>query len=82
MPEFSFPFIDAIEVKTYVNLEFDTDFIVELARQIAMPINSFSNDFTNIFSEAIPDLDLRDALPSEINFQLDINNENLEQMIN
>jgi hypothetical protein len=59
MPEFSFPFIDAIKVTTYVNMEFDTDFIVELARQIVMPINSMSNDFTNIFSNAIPDLDFR-----------------------
>jgi hypothetical protein len=59
MPEFSFPFIDSINVTTYVNMEFDTDFIVELARQIAMPINNFSNDFTNIFSNVLPDLDLR-----------------------
>ena len=29
MPEFSFPFLDAIKVTTYVNLEFETDFIVE-----------------------------------------------------
>jgi hypothetical protein len=60
MPEFSFPFIDAIVVTTYVNLEFETDFIVELARQIAMPINNFSNDFTNIFDIALPDLDFSD----------------------
>jgi hypothetical protein len=73
MPEFSFPFIDAIEVTTYVNLEFETEFIVELARQIAMPLNSFTNDFTNIFETALPDLDLSNLISSEdINVDVDI----------
>ena len=80
MPEFSFPFIDAIKVTTYVNLEFDTDFIVELARQIVMPINNISNDFTNIFSAVLPDLDLRGALPKEINIDVNIDTETIKKL--
>lgn len=44
LPQFSFPFVDAINITSYVNLEFETDFIVELAKQAAMPINSFANN--------------------------------------
>jgi len=82
MPEFSFPFIDAIEVTTYVNLEFETDFIVELARQIAMPINSFSNDFTNIFDIALPDLDLSNILPKDIDVDVTLWVDDLKKMAN
>ncbi|MDD2907859.1 MAG: VCBS repeat-containing protein [Candidatus Gracilibacteria bacterium] len=67
LPQFSFPFIDAIKVTTYVNLEFDTEFIVELARQTAMPINSFTADFTNIFNINVNDLDFRNVTPSDVN---------------
>ncbi len=62
-PEFSFPFVDAISVSTYVNMEFEADFIVELARQIAMPINAFTNDFTNVFDTAARSSDMRDITP-------------------
>lgn len=71
MPQFSLPFIDAIEVKTHVNLEFQVDFIVEMARQVAMPINSFNADFTNIFHIPSDALDYRHIVPSEIN--IDVN---------
>jgi hypothetical protein len=50
LPQFSFPFVDAIEVTTYVNLEFETDFITELARQVTMPLTTFSNDFTQVLN--------------------------------
>jgi len=73
MPQFSFPFVDAIKVTTYVNLEFETDFIVELAKQIAMPLNNFTNDFTNIFETALPDLDLSNIIHNkDINADVDI----------
>jgi len=70
LPQFSFPFVDAIQVTTYVNLEFDVDFLVEMARQVAMPINSFTSDFTNIFDINIYDLDLRWATPSNIDIDI------------
>ena len=70
LPEFSFPFVDAIKVTTYVNLEFEADFIVEMARQIAMPINAFTSDFTNIFNIDINDVDMRDIVPSSIDVNI------------
>jgi len=50
LPEFSFPFVDAIEVVAYVNFEFE--------KQLVQPINSFTNDFTNIFKISLDDLDI------------------------
>lgn len=70
LPQFSFPWIDAIKVTTYVNLEFETDFIVELARQVAMPINSFTSDFTNLFNIWVNDLDFRNIVPNQININI------------
>jgi hypothetical protein len=58
LPQFSLPFVDAIQVTTYVNLEFETDFITEMARQVAMPINRFNSDFTNLFDINIQDIDV------------------------
>jgi hypothetical protein len=72
LPEFSFPFLDAIKVTTYVNLEIESDFLVEMARQVAMPINSFTNDFTNIFSIDPNMLDLRNTIPEDINVDVNI----------
>jgi hypothetical protein len=57
-----------------VNLEFDTDFIVELTRQIVMPINTFTNDFTNIFQNInLLDLKLNNIFPKNIDINVDIN---------
>ena len=47
-PQFSIPFVDAIKVTTYVNLEFEVDFIVEMAKSTLEPFNRFSNDFSNL----------------------------------
>jgi len=69
LPQFSFPFVDAIEVTSYVNLEFETDFVTELARQVTMPLTTFSNDFTQILNLWVNDLDFRALSP----WQLDIN---------
>ncbi len=71
LPEFSFPFVDAIKVTTYVNLEFEADFIVELAKQIAMPINAFTNDFTNIFNIRPNNIDLRNIWPKWVDINID-----------
>lgn len=48
LPQFSYPWIDAIKVTTYVNLEFDADFIVEFARSLLQPLNQFSTDFSHL----------------------------------
>jgi hypothetical protein len=72
LPEFSFPFLDAIKVTSYVNLEFEVDFLVEMARQVAMPINSFTNDFTNVFSIDPNALDFRNAIPQNIDVEINV----------
>lgn len=66
LPQFSYPFIDAIKVTSYVNLEFEADFITEFARNMVMPLNSFTNNVTNMFNVAIPDLDFRNLTPQNI----------------
>ncbi|MGB2110410.1 MAG: hypothetical protein ACPHY8_00265 [Patescibacteria group bacterium] len=65
LPQFSFPFVDAIEVTSYVNLEFETDFVTQLARQVTMPLTTFSNDFTQILNLGVNDLDFRN-IPSQV----------------
>ncbi len=52
LPEFSFPFVDAIKVTTWVNFEVETDFMVEMAKQIVEPINSTNSNIANKFSNA------------------------------
>jgi hypothetical protein len=69
LPQFSYPFVDAIKVTTYVNLEFETDFITELARQVTMPLTTFSNDFTQILNLWVDDLDFS-QLPSHIDINI------------
>jgi hypothetical protein len=33
LPQFSYPFVDSIDVTTYVNFEVDADFILEFVKQ-------------------------------------------------
>lgn len=63
LPQFSFPFIDAIKVTSFVNLEVGSEFMTEMARQTVAPLNSFWNDMTNIVNIWIWDLDFRNSLP-------------------
>ncbi len=70
LPQFSFSFVDAIEVKSYVNFELEADFIVELARQALAPVNTFSNNINVVLKNAVPDLDLRDSIPSSIDIEV------------
>ncbi len=72
LPEFSFPFIDAVKVTSYVNLEFEVDFLVEMAKQVAEPINSFSNDFTNVLQIDQKALDFRDVVPDSIDVNINV----------
>jgi hypothetical protein len=50
-----------------VNLEYETDFITEMVRNITKPLNTFTNDIVNMFDISIKDLDFRNTVPSEIN---------------
>ncbi len=69
LPQFSFPFVDAIKITSYVNLEFETDFILELARQVAMPINWVWNNFTQMLDIEVSDLDFS-ILPSSVDINI------------
>lgn len=71
LPQFSVPFVDAIKVTTWVNLEFESEFLVEAARQLVMPVNVFTNDIVNLMNVEIMDLDFRWIVPSEIEVSSD-----------
>jgi len=68
-PSFGYSAISAIEVSTYVNFEFEMDFIIEAVESIMAPIDSISNNIVNMFNIEIPDLDIQNPLPTN----LDIN---------
>ncbi len=70
LPQFSFSFIDSIDITTYVNFEIEADFILEFVKQWVKPINSFTNDIVNIFNNRLPDLDFSGVLPDTINVDL------------
>lgn len=74
LPQFSYPFVDAIKVTTYVNFEVDNEFVVEMVRQTLDPLNVFTNNFTHIFSWlSISDIDLSELTPQDINIEVDWN---------
>ncbi len=66
LPQFSFPFVYAIKTTAYVNLEYDTDFIIEAARSIATPMRVFSNDLVNKLRIGRIDPTVGVPLPDEI----------------
>lgn len=71
-PAFSYSAISAIKVTTYVNFEFEFDFIVEMARAIVEPVNGFTNNIANLFDYQISDLDLSQEIPSHIDVDLNL----------
>jgi len=70
LPQFSFPVVDAIKVSTYVNLEFETEFLTEAARQITLPLNIFTNNVVNLMNVKVMDLDFT-AVPTNIDVNID-----------
>lgn len=69
-PNFSLSFVDAIKVTTFVNLEFDIDFIVAMSKATLNPLNEFTNDLSNIGSIMIPDVNLRNTVPENIDINV------------
>ena len=53
-PNIPISFLKAIKVTSYVNLEFQADFILEMAKSTVEPINSFTSNVTNIGSGLQP----------------------------
>lgn len=72
LPQFSYPFVDAIKVTTYVNFEFETEFLLEAVRQITAPLDTFTNDIVNMFNIQVPDIDFSGAIPSDINVNVEL----------
>jgi len=65
----SFPSDDAIKVTTFVNLEFETEFLTELVRQAVEPVNSITNNVLNTFSNAW--LDILDFSKYDVNIDVE-----------
>lgn len=72
LPQFSYPFVDAIKVTTYVNFEFETEFILEAVRQITAPLDTFTNDISNMFQIQVPDIDFSGNIPDSINVDINL----------
>lgn len=71
-PEFSYSAISAIKVTTYVNLEFEMEFLLEAIRTITAPIDNVSNNISNLLNISISDVDLSVVAPSDINVDVNI----------
>jgi len=72
MPAFSYSAISAIKVTTYVNLEFETEFIVEAVRAITAPIDKVTNNIVNMFDLQISDLDFSSTVPTSIDTNIEL----------
>jgi len=51
-PEFSFPMLDAIKVTTFVNLEFETEFLTQIVRSAVERRKTETTNILNSFSNA------------------------------
>ncbi|MDP2104278.1 MAG: hypothetical protein Q8K26_05140, partial [Candidatus Gracilibacteria bacterium] len=73
-PNFPMSFTDGIKVKTYVNLEFEVEFILEMARATLGPLNTVTNNVSNLTGSqpTIPNVDLRNTVPDNINVNTEI----------
>jgi hypothetical protein len=74
-PAFSYSAVSAIKVTTYVNLEFEMEFILEAVRSITAPLDSISNNIANMLDISISNIDLSEAVPAEINVDLELDGE-------
>lgn len=74
MPNIAVSFIDAIKITSYVNLEFDVEFILEMAKSTLEPFNKFSNDLSNINKwTKIPSIDFNWVLPAIDDININLN---------
>jgi len=72
-PQFSYPFVDAIKVSTYVNFEYETDFLVEATRSALLPMNTFTSDISKKINRTIPDFNFESLTPDDVNATVDGN---------
>lgn len=76
LPQFEYSYIDALKVDTYVNLNFDSDFIIEMSKALAKPFNEMVTDYAGLFDISLWSIDLS-SLDSKLikldaNYTLDI----------
>lgn len=62
-PQFNASFVDAIKVTTFVNFEFQIDFILEMARSTFEPINQFTSNLNGMTA------DLGGAMPKNVDLR-------------
>jgi len=55
-PAFSYSMVSAIKVTTYVNLEFEMEFLLEAVKAITAPIDDMTNNIVNMFDQTVTDL--------------------------
>jgi len=70
-PAFSYSAISAIKVTTYVNLEFEMEFLLEAVRAITAPIDDMTNNIVNMFDISLSDINLVESVPETINTTID-----------
>jgi hypothetical protein len=65
----SYSFVDQIKVSSYVNLEYETDFIVEATRSALLPFNSFTTEVSKKINRRAPDFNLENVfdIPDNVN---------------
>lgn len=71
-PAFSYSMISAIKVTTYVNFEFEMEYILEAVRAITAPLDDQANNIVNMFSNSITDLDFTELAPDNIDIDIEL----------
>ncbi len=72
-PAFSYSMISAIKVTTYVNFEFEMEFIIEAVKSITAPLDKMTNNIVNMFNISLSDISLVEAVPEKIDVNIDTN---------
>ena len=71
-PAFSYSAVSAIKVTTYVNLEFEMEFLLEAVKAITAPIDDMTNNIVNMFDITLSDINLVESIPENIDVNLEI----------
>lgn len=72
-PQFSYPFVDAIKVTSYVNFEVDNEFVVEMVKQVMMPLNSLSSNIVNMLDWKMQGVNLSEYTPQDVHVNTSLN---------
>jgi len=70
-PAFSYSMVSAIKITTYVNLEFEMEFLIEAVKAITAPIDDLTNNVVNMFDISISDINLVEAIPEDIDIDVE-----------